>query len=410
MHNGLVAFYGYRGEIYGEDEVIAVVSLEEPGVFSILAQDGDPRPDLPGSVFSYFANPAIHNGRVVFLGGEFGTLPSTYTARIDDPYTLFHDSGINNPVYTHLGVSTPASPSGVTFIDSANTTHFLGLRDTPLPCGTGTFGFENINGFQHVPQGGDYLIWPARVNTLEYDSNAVVVFNAPAGQLNCVATGFDTIPMFGGPFGYFSYADTDGQSAVFIGYEPSVSFDRFQGVYLRDITGTGEITRVIDTDMDAPDVVGSFGPIDHVTIDDHLIIIEACAGGSGGCAEYGFFGCFIENGQPGEVFKILTTADRIDGREIGDLTMSPAGRDGNQFVFDVRHNAQDASVYVATITRASSLCIPDITADGNLDFFDVSAFLNAFNTGDPLADLTGDGNLDFFDVSAFLNAFSAGCP
>ncbi len=42
--------------------------------------------------------------------------------------------------------------------------------------------------------------------------------------------------------------------------------------------------------------------------------------------------------------------------------------------------------------------------------FDVSAFLNAFNTGDPLADLTGDGNLDFFDVSAFLNAFSTGCP
>lgn len=55
-------------------------------------------------------------------------------------------------------------------------------------------------------------------------------------------------------------------------------------------------------------------------------------------------------------------------------------------------------------------CAADLTGDGNLDFFDVSAFLNAFNASDPLADLTGDGNFDFFDVSAFLNAFGAGCP
>ena len=55
-------------------------------------------------------------------------------------------------------------------------------------------------------------------------------------------------------------------------------------------------------------------------------------------------------------------------------------------------------------------CIADLTGDGVLDFFDVSAFLNAYNAGEPAADLTGDGTLDFFDVSAFLNAFNAGCP
>ena len=47
---------------------------------------------------------------------------------------------------------------------------------------------------------------------------------------------------------------------------------------------------------------------------------------------------------------------------------------------------------------------------GTLDFFDVSAFLNAFNAGDPIADLDGNGSFDFFDISTFLNAFSAGCP
>ncbi|MCA9277215.1 MAG: hypothetical protein KDA29_14430 [Phycisphaerales bacterium] len=55
-------------------------------------------------------------------------------------------------------------------------------------------------------------------------------------------------------------------------------------------------------------------------------------------------------------------------------------------------------------------CPADLTGDGMTDFFDVSAFLTAYNAMDPAADFTDDGNFDFFDVSAFLTAFSAGCP
>ena len=48
---------------------------------------------------------------------------------------------------------------------------------------------------------------------------------------------------------------------------------------------------------------------------------------------------------------------------------------------------------------------------GELDFFDVSAFLDLFANQDPRADLSGpDGAFDFFDVSAFLDSFGAGCP
>jgi len=57
-----------------------------------------------------------------------------------------------------------------------------------------------------------------------------------------------------------------------------------------------------------------------------------------------------------------------------------------------------------------SFCLADLTGDDQLNFFDVSAFLNAFSTMDLAADFTGDGQLNFFDVSAFLSAFSAGCP
>tara|TARA_E500000318_G_scaffold86482_5_gene82998 strand:- start:29944 stop:32109 length:2166 start_codon:yes stop_codon:yes gene_type:complete len=69
-----------------------------------------------------------------------------------------------------------------------------------------------------------------------------------------------------------------------------------------------------------------------------------------------------------------------------------------------------ASEAIAIISVEGNACAADITGDGVLDFFDVSAFLNAYNASDPLADFTGDGTLDFFDVSAFLNAFNAGCP
>tara|TARA_R110002073_G_scaffold118918_1_gene258645 strand:+ start:540499 stop:541605 length:1107 start_codon:yes stop_codon:yes gene_type:complete len=47
---------------------------------------------------------------------------------------------------------------------------------------------------------------------------------------------------------------------------------------------------------------------------------------------------------------------------------------------------------------------------GVLNFFDVSAFLTAFNSMDPIADFSTDGQFNFFDVSAFLQAFNAGCP
>ncbi len=55
-------------------------------------------------------------------------------------------------------------------------------------------------------------------------------------------------------------------------------------------------------------------------------------------------------------------------------------------------------------------CPPDINDDGTLNFFDISAFLTAFNAQDPVADFNDDGTFNFFDISAFLSAFSAGCP
>lgn len=63
-----------------------------------------------------------------------------------------------------------------------------------------------------------------------------------------------------------------------------------------------------------------------------------------------------------------------------------------------------------TITKGPQVCAADLVLDGNLNFFDVSAFLVAFGKNEPIADFTNDGLWNFFDVSEFLTAFNMGCP
>jgi len=66
--------------------------------------------------------------------------------------------------------------------------------------------------------------------------------------------------------------------------------------------------------------------------------------------------------------------------------------------------------FVLDFDGVPPVCVADLSGDGLLDFFDVSAFLSAFGAGDLSVDFNDDGLLDFFDVSGFLSAFSAGCP
>ncbi len=63
------------------------------------------------------------------------------------------------------------------------------------------------------------------------------------------------------------------------------------------------------------------------------------------------------------------------------------------------------------VEEASAGCSPaDLNMDGQLNFFDVSAFLSAYSSNDPVADFNDDGQLNFFDVSVFLMLYGQGCP
>ena len=58
-------------------------------------------------------------------------------------------------------------------------------------------------------------------------------------------------------------------------------------------------------------------------------------------------------------------------------------------------------------------CIADLNGDGFIDTLDTDIYTAWFTSSDPAerakAELTGDGNLDFFDVTAFTNMLASGC-
>ena len=72
--------------------------------------------------------------------------------------------------------------------------------------------------------------------------------------------------------------------------------------------------------------------------------------------------------------------------------------------------AGDAGMRIYDLTDCAGPCPADLDQDGDLDFFDVSAFLVAFSNSDPLADLQPDGNYNFFDVAQFIALYQNGCP
>lgn len=64
----------------------------------------------------------------------------------------------------------------------------------------------------------------------------------------------------------------------------------------------------------------------------------------------------------------------------------------------------DGRLHGAANYSADEPCAPDLTMDGEVDFFDVSFLLQ--NS----VDYNGDTAFDFFDISVFLQDFGAGCP
>jgi hypothetical protein len=58
--------------------------------------------------------------------------------------------------------------------------------------------------------------------------------------------------------------------------------------------------------------------------------------------------------------------------------------------------------------RREGAYLADLTADGELDLFDILEFHDLLSAGDPRADFSGDGVLDHIDIIAFQSEMAAG--
>jgi len=96
--------------------------------------------------------------------------------------------------------------------------------------------------------------------------------------------------------------------------------------------------------------------------------------------------------------------------QIDDIVWSPTNAAIGTYYYTCLITFHTGMVGQIRIVAGAPTCQPDLTGDGQLNFFDVSAFLSAFAAMDPVADFNADGQFNFFDVSAFLASFSAGCP
>ncbi len=128
-------------------------------------------------------------------------------------------------------------------------------------------------------------------------------------------------------------------------------------------------------------------------------------------------GCIDENPMLSTEFALLPGSPCIDaGRNAalpGWVTLDLAGharRTDDPSTADTGAGPApvvDMGVYEVVV---ASSCTADFNSDGQLNFFDVQAFLAAFAIEDSSGDFNFDGQFDFFDVQSFLAAFSGGCP
>lgn len=179
--------------------------------------------------------------------------------------------------------------------------------------------------------------------------------------------------------------------------------------------------------------VGSFDPAESVT--ELLLDLGEIAPRSGDAVGvFDLFNAASWDGAPMDVELALAVGDTDafamgfepvsgllpGGQETVVVTMSDeaAGDFEAVYTFLVFNDrgmfADPGAPQALTLTVTGSVgsgCVIDLAEPfGEVDLFDLIAFVTLFQAQDPAADVTGDGVLDVFDVIEFVGAYDAGCP
>ena len=111
---------------------------------------------------------------------------------------------------------------------------------------------------------------------------------------------------------------------------------------------------------------------------------------------------FIDGFNPAAYWgaTIVTATQGVSGRF--DTILAPVPADSRLAV---------RARYLPDEIRIGAVCKPDINFDGQLNFFDISAFIALYNVQDPDADVAAPfGVWNFFDIAAYIGQYNAGCP
>lgn len=116
----------------------------------------------------------------------------------------------------------------------------------------------------------------------------------------------------------------------------------------------------------------------------------------------------IDEGNPSPTLLLTATSGQLRLAITGAYDSDADGLDDD---LDCPHQTQGQyTVIIEPTSLAGCNAVDLVPPFGELNFFDVTAFLAAFNSNDPLADLAAPfGTFNFFDISAFLNIFQEGC-
>lgn len=252
------------------------------------------------------------------------------------------------------------------------------------------------DGTAHDWFGNDVAIYGSTVVVSSYrdddmgiDSGSVYLFNSDTGLQTAKIT-----PIDGEEGDWFGKSIAVSGISLIVGSDKDDDNGQSSGSAYVFNTATGEqIMKILASDGLAFDQFGN-----SVTIRGTTAIVGT-RGADNGFWSGSSYLFDISTGQ--QVAKYLPS----DGSSYDFFGVSATITGSTAFIGASGDNSGSAYAF-----SLPSLCTPDVTGDGSLDFFDVSAFLTAYAANDPAADFNADGSFNFFDVSAFLVAYLAGCP
>lgn len=313
--SGKVAFYA------SDDNTDAGIYLWTAGVVTLVADTDTAIPDGTGTFnnFSFFGN-GIEDGRLAFRGSEV-LPPDTFLQngvyafaegnllKIADKntpvpsgtgnFTTFTTAYVDGTDYAFIA-SGDSSQQGI-YVSNGTTLTKIADKTTAVPGIGGTYGWSSQLGFDD----GNLAFWSGV--TGGSNPGDIIGGYTPGGGLVTLASTATVVPGVGTNFTSFSSpADLSGTTVAFRG-----NYSGGSGIYTMDLAG-GAITSLANTSMLVPFGTGTFTNFSPPSIfGDEIAIRGVFNSGSG-----------IYLHQNGRLRPVITTSDRLDGKEITVLSIS----------------------------------------------------------------------------------------